>query len=125
MDAKDVDRLAKAYLKYTLAETEKEKEDIFNNEVYEIDKIQYESPDDLWLIILRIYNITDDSRVLTLLSAGFLENLLAQFPYQSINWVEEQAKKDPRFKKLLHGVWQNIMPDEIWERIQKIRAQKE
>ena len=121
IDPKDIDRLAKVVLKYQTAETEKEKDEIFDKEYCEIDAIRFKSPEKLWAIILRVHALTNDPEVLAVLSAGLLEDLLAQFPYQSIDWVEEQARKDPRFKKLLRGVWQNLMPDEIWERLQKLR----
>ncbi|MCB1784580.1 MAG: hypothetical protein KDI13_11385 [Alphaproteobacteria bacterium] len=120
LQTRDIEQLAQSYIKYALAKTDEEREAIFDVGMNEIDRIQFESPDDLWLIILKIHALTDDPQVLSLLSAGLLENLLSLFPSQSIDWVEEQARKDPRFKKLLRGVWQNLMSDETWQRVQKL-----
>lgn len=121
MNEKDVDRLARSYIKYALTEKGKEKDKIFDKEIYEIDEMQFKSPENIWSIILKVHDLTDNQQVLGLLSAWLLEGLLAHFPDESVGWVEQQAKKDPRFKKLLRGVWQNTMSDEIWMRVQKAR----
>jgi len=54
------------------------------------------------------------------LSAGPIENLLSKFGEQYIERVEHKARKDPAFAKVLGGVWQSDMPDEIWTRLQAV-----
>ena len=67
-------------------------------------------------VILR--GLTDEQRAL--FAAGPLENLLAWHGPQVIDRVEAKARKDPAFRSLLGGVWQNAMPDDIWVRVQAV-----
>ncbi|HUV96794.1 MAG TPA: hypothetical protein VMV98_04925, partial [Acidobacteriaceae bacterium] len=46
------------------------------------------------------------------------EDLLAKHCEIFIDRVEAEARKDPRFAKLLGGVWQNKMSDAVWKRVQ-------
>ena len=55
-----------------------------------------------------------------MLSAGPLEDLLAYHGHLIIDRVEAEARRKPLFAKLLGGVWQNIMPDDIWTRVQAV-----
>jgi hypothetical protein len=49
---------------------------------------------------------------------------MARFGERYIDRVEEKARKDPAFAKLLGGVWQNSMSDEIWSRLQAVCDRK-
>ena len=126
MDDNGIERLAQIYVKIAEAKTQEDRNRIsdkdLDEDLYKLDKIRFESPKELWKIILRVHELTDDPEALSFLAADILEDLLAQFPYQSIEWVEEQAKNDPRFRKLIYGVWQNYMPDDVWERLQKLKG---
>jgi hypothetical protein len=54
------------------------------------------------------------------LSAGPIEGLLSHFGESYIVRVEEKAREDPAFAKVLGGVWQHTMSDEIWSRLQAV-----
>jgi len=58
------------------------------------------------------------------LSAGPLEDLLAMHGPAIIDRVEAEAARDPTFAKLLGGVWQNRMTDEVWARVQAARDRR-
>jgi len=53
-----------------------------------------------------------------LLAAGPLEDLLGSHGEALIDEIELKARREPRFRRLLTGVWQNAMSDAIWERVQ-------
>ena len=75
----------------------------------------------LWLFILTCYKRNISERVVSVLAAGPLEDLLAKHGPMFIERVEELARQDPKFNSLLGGVWQNTMTDEVWKRVQAVR----
>ena len=80
-------------------------------------------PETQWGVVLElIERAPDDDDVLGDLAAGPLEGLLGQHGECVIGWVEEQFKKDPKFAKVLTGVWQYMMSEEVWQRVQNLQA---
>jgi len=77
-------------------------------------------PDAAWRVILAVLEADQSNAVIERLSAGPLEDLLAKHPYDVIERVESEARRNPRFADLLGGVWQNAMPDDVWERVQAV-----
>ena len=75
----------------------------------------------LWQFILEVYKRDLPDKVVAVLAAGPLEDLLAKRGVDFIDRVEELARKDPKFNQLLGGVWRNTMTDEVWQRVQAIR----
>jgi hypothetical protein len=55
------------------------------------------------------------------LAAGPLEDLLSWHGPKVIDAVEIQARKDPKFRHLIGGVWKGGMSDEVWQRFRKIK----
>jgi hypothetical protein len=80
----------------------------------------YKNPKECFNFILEVLRQTDDEWVLANLAAGPLESLLAHNPYDAIEWVAEESFRNPKLKKILCGVWQNLMPDDVWQRLQKL-----
>ncbi|PYL00658.1 MAG: hypothetical protein DME19_04275 [Verrucomicrobia bacterium] len=80
-----------------------------------------EEPEIAWQAILEISqrDLTDEQRAL--LAGGPLETLLSWHGGSFIDRVVDEAKRSPRFRHLLGGVWRQDMPEEIWERIIKLR----
>lgn len=60
-----------------------------------------------------------DYRLMGLLAAGHLEELLCENGGEVIEEVEFLAKQDKEFRKCLCGVWKSEIPDEIYSRVQK------
>jgi hypothetical protein len=77
--------------------------------------------DFLWSFVRTAYQRDLPDRVVAVLAAGPLEDLLAKRGTEFIDRVEELARKDPKFNDLLGGVWRNTMSDEVWQRVQSIR----
>ena len=75
----------------------------------------------LWQFILEVYKRDPSDKVIGVLAAGPLEDLLAKRGTDFIDRIEELARKDPKFNYLLGGVWRNAMTDEVWQRVQAIR----
>ena len=75
-------------------------------------------PDGGWFLVLEVLRLDSSKEILEILSAGPLEDLLAQHGPYVIGRVEAEAKVNPGFAKLLGGVWKNAMSDEVWSRVQ-------
>lgn len=75
----------------------------------------------LWEFIIKTFERKMSDRAFSILAAGALEDLLADFGNLYIDRVEEHARKNPRFNYLLGGVWKNAMKDDVWSRVQKAR----
>ena len=82
--------------------------------------LEYDDPETLWLLILAIHAKDQSWRIRKVLSAGPVEDLLAKHGERFIDRVETEARKNPKFAKLLGGVWMNSMTDEIWSRVQAV-----
>jgi hypothetical protein len=76
--------------------------------------------EELWRLILKIHERDHSIAIQQVLSAGPIENLLSKFGEQYIERVEDKARNDPMFAKVLGGVWQSDMSDEIWVRLQRV-----
>jgi hypothetical protein len=77
-----------------------------------------EDPVEAWKLILTIWSLDQSIPIRKSLSAGPIEELLCYHGEYIIPRIERQAKADPSFARLLGGVWQNTMPDKIWNRLQ-------
>lgn len=88
-----------------------------------LDDLLYEDPEAGWLVIQEIATRELPDEVMAIFAAGPVENLLARHGRQFIDRVEEKARLDSKFNYILGGVWQNLMTDEIWERVKKARKE--
>jgi hypothetical protein len=75
----------------------------------------------LWEFVCAAYKKDMSPRVFSILAAGPLEDLLANFGVVYIDRVEALARQDPKFNELLGGVWKNSIEDEVWDRVIHVR----
>jgi hypothetical protein len=78
-----------------------------------------ENPEVALKVITAILSSTQHEPVLSCLAAGPLEDILAWHGDKVIGEVETLARRDPRFRSLLQGVWRRGMSDELWGRVLK------
>jgi hypothetical protein len=74
-----------------------------------------------WSIVLKILDVTDDEWIVTNLGAGPLENLLALHPDETIERLKSEIPNNPKLKNALMHTWQNMIPDEHWNEIQRLK----
>jgi hypothetical protein len=79
--------------------------------------LEWEHPQTCWAVILAIFERDRSEEILGILSAGSLEDLLVHHGAQFIDEVELRARQSPLFRRLLTGVWQRDMPEDIWQRV--------
>jgi hypothetical protein len=77
-------------------------------------------PDKAWRVILLIWSMDQSIETIQSLSAGEIEDLLTRNGIEMIAHIETEARRDPSFARLLGGVWQNRMTDEVWSRLQAV-----
>lgn len=84
----------------------------------------YNDADYAFSIIEAIHELDPDQKFVEEFAAGPVEDLLAYQGVALIDRVERKALKDRSFAFVLGGVWQNAMPDNIWDRVQACRERK-
>jgi Family of unknown function (DUF6869) len=117
------DSLVEAWIRVMLKESSDEHDPdfwAFSN----LDRMIDDEPENAWSIILEILRRNQSSEILEVLSAGPVEDLLARHGEAFIERVENEARNDEDFAKLLGGVWQNTMSDEIYARVQRVWNRK-
>ena len=72
--------------------------------------------------ILVVLALNPPNRVIAVLAAGPLEDLIANHGAEIIDEVERLARQNPMFKHLLGGVWESGKP-EVWERVTACRGE--
>ena len=71
----------------------------------EVDELVRLEPEHGWTVILELIAAAPDDRILAMVAAGPLEDLLKKWSDQFIDRVETQARQDPKFRRCLTGVW--------------------
>nr|WP_315475875.1 hypothetical protein [uncultured Undibacterium sp.] len=89
-----------------------------------LDSLCAKKPEEAFTIILEILATDNSDAIIANLAAGPLEDLLARHGQSVIDRVEQQARRDPVFRNLIGGVWQNSITTPVWERLQKFNTQK-
>ncbi len=77
-------------------------------------------PAEAWKLILTIWSFDQSLPTRQGLCIGPIEELLCYHGEFVIPHIEQQAKADPSFARLLGGLWQNTMGDAIWNRLQDV-----
>ena len=90
--------------------------------VFEFEEILSNSADRAFDIIMLILEKSDDPIILSNLSAGPLESLLARHGDLVIEKIEYEANRCSKFKCLLNGVWENTITKDVWERVLAARS---
>ena len=87
-----------------------------------LDEICNQAPAECLRLILRILERDPSDFIAGNLAAGPLEDLLCRHGPEVIDSVESEATSVPRFRDLLGGVWRNVIREDIWDRLQALRA---
>jgi hypothetical protein len=80
------------------------------------------APEHQWKFIICAVTAAESDEELKSIAAGPMEHLLGKHGESWIGAVEDQAARDPKFVKMIGGVWKSMMTDEVWDRVQKLQA---
>ena len=117
----DKANLAKSWIQLQGVSQESEQAQELMWAAVRLNRLALSAPSECWDIVLDIINQTNDDWVLTNVAAGPLENLMALHSDEVINWIEKEARSNSKLKKLLSGVWKNLIPSDAWVRLQNIK----
>ena len=120
MTKAELDSIAEGWIRYQLAtegSTQQKADWGYVSTAFEIRK---GDPQLLWQLILAIHSRNQSDDVQCVLAAGPLEDLLANHGSEFIEVVEQRAKDDPSFARLLRGVYRSSMSDDVWRRVTNI-----
>lgn len=122
-EQKEIVKIAEAWINIssTFESNKKFDDDVFFAG-YELSELCYSNPETAWIIIKYIIDKTEEKIILSNLAAGPIETLLSAHGSDYINQVEEYARANERFRWTLGGVWQCLMPDDVWERVLNLTA---
>jgi hypothetical protein len=81
-------------------------------------------PREAWQTILAVLSRKPSSRVIELLAAGPLENLLVKHGPLLIDTIEQSAQRNGDIAVLLGGVWQSEIDPSVWKRVETARSRK-
>lgn len=113
-----------AYIAYALADVDSE---IAKQNFWSFDQfctLVIEQPHEAWSAILKIVARNQNPRVIRLLAAGPMEELLVHHGREMITEVESLARENPQVASLLGGVWPNKIDGEVWKRIEAARSHR-
>jgi hypothetical protein len=79
-------------------------------------------PEQQWKFIRLVADRANSDDDLGHIAAGPLECLLGRHGEQVISDIESMANQDQKFARLLTGVYQYMMTDEIWARVQLLQS---
>lgn len=84
--------------------------------------MNYSAPSDVqWRFILIAVSLAESDEELAHIAAGPIEHLLGWHGETFIDVVEKEATSNAKFARALTGVWQYMMPDEVWSRVQRLQ----
>lgn len=118
MEAHEQQRLVNAYIKrYSRYDPAIGRHEVRSFWVWQAcDWLGVNDPEGLWRLVLAVLDRTDSPRVLGALAAGELEDLIEYHGPAFIERIEHEAARDPRFRRLLCGVWRSSTP-QVWARV--------
>jgi hypothetical protein len=91
--------------------------------VMELDDMATDNPEAAWPLILELLKQPLVENAFGGLAAGPLEDLIEYHGPEFIGRIETEARINPKFRRLLGGVWQSSTPD-VWARIEAARGSK-
>jgi hypothetical protein len=77
-------------------------------------------PEVQWRFILIAVSLAESDDELRHIAAGPIEHLLGWHGESFIDVVENEVTSNPKFARALTGVWQYVMSDEVWSRVQQL-----
>jgi hypothetical protein len=112
--------LVRDYIKYFhLPEEEKERSHYY----WADDKLYYlvqDEPETAWAAIEEIIRVDASDAMLAYVAAGPIEHLLVQHGDEFIERIEQSARRDPTFRKMLGAVWRSLISEEVWKRLKAV-----
>ena len=82
-----------------------------------VDDLVRRDPESGWSLILELITAAADDKILANVAAGPLEDLLSRDADRFLEKVELEARRDPKFRRCLTGLWG--LPQQLKDRLAK------
>ncbi|MBX3711901.1 MAG: hypothetical protein KF800_08090 [Lysobacter sp.] len=79
----------------------------------------------IWRFILKVVAKQPSDWTLGMLAAGPIEDLIGECGDDFIDRIEAAARRDPIFRRTLHGVWRTTSSEDVWARVMAARGLEE
>jgi hypothetical protein len=79
-------------------------------------------PEAIWCFILKVVAKRPSEWTLGMLAAGPIEDLIGVCGDDFIERIEAEARRDPVFRRTLHGVWRTTSSEDVWARVVAARG---
>jgi hypothetical protein len=77
--------------------------------------------DTAWTIVLALVERAPDEEALSFVAAGPLEDLIRQYPASMADRVVAEARRNPRFRLALKGIWGlDTIPGPVGDRLTEV-----
>lgn len=117
----DINKVAQAWIEMWNLDVDDPARDQFEwVEDFEYNAV-YKNPEIAIDLVLEVLNLNQSNSIFEVLSAGPLEQVLAEHGAKVIERVENLARTNKDFSLLLGGVWKNAMTDDVWARVQQVQ----
>ena len=120
LSTKELNKWVEGYIKAQEKDDSSLKDEQLHWAIQKFFDLEIENPDLCWKVILEILHREPSEKVLGMLAAGPLEDLIENHGPKFIARIEDEAKTNRDFKKLLQGVWESST-EEVWNRVLKAR----
>lgn len=113
-------KLAQAWIELQYAAGKGESIERYGWVMDAMDTMRSSNPEAFLDLLLVILDMDSTDFISGNLAAGPLEDLLAKHGLRVIGRLEDAAGKDDRVRLVLGGVWKNVIPDTVWDRVQAL-----
>jgi hypothetical protein len=77
--------------------------------------------EEAWSLVLRLLVAAPNDRVIGVIGASPIEDLLARDPAMVVGWIEREAPNNLRLRRALSHTWQMpTVPDDVFMRIKQL-----
>ena len=80
-----------------------------------------DAPEDLWRFVCLAAEMDLSTEQAAFFAAGPVEDLLGRYGAAFIDRIEGEARRTPRMRTFLAGVWRGGMSKEVWARLLALR----
>lgn len=79
----------------------------------------------VWRFIVKVIARRPSEWALGVLASGPIEDLIGEYGDEFIDRIEAAARRDPVFRRTLHGVWRTTSSEDVWARVVAARGAQE
>jgi len=112
--------IAEAWIKYHYLPRRERKTSALFDAWMRLNDLVRDEPETAWRVMQEVWSLDQSEFMLANIAAGPVEDLLRIHGPQFIVRVEQLAKCDPVFRKLLGAVWRGGMAKDVWDRIEAV-----